>query len=251
MQSNCKQALSLSVNSDCPYSFSYNIKSYFRSLALIGSAPLQMVVICTQCLLSLLSLWAITSHLWQGNKLQGKPKYPVSAHKGWVLSLQVYTHTHTHTRIYKYHFIGASCTNIQSSKTCKIFPPLIRKRLNGQETGNSGCMCWCSLSLRLYEGFRPRVENYRFRITYWASKGVNVLCMHIKAHKNIHFFWIMFYFAFYFFGLISVWLILKLRRWSVTLLSWHVFKLFVGPQLWLRGNVCLWMHSLRVCVYFM
>lgn len=58
---------------------------------------LQMVVICTQCLLSFLPCEPspLTSDQ-EEVRLQGKPKYPVSKHEGWALPFQA-THTPEYT----------------------------------------------------------------------------------------------------------------------------------------------------------
>lgn len=70
-------------------------ESYFRTETRkqIQCVLLQMVVICTQCLLSFLPCEPspLTSDQ-EEVRLQGKPKYPVSKHEGWALPFQA-THT--------------------------------------------------------------------------------------------------------------------------------------------------------------
>lgn len=129
----------------------------------------QMVVICTQCLLSLLSLWAITSHLWQENKLQGKPKYPVSTHRGCVSV----SSGHTHTPEYTNTISDGSCTNIESSKTCKILPPLIRSHLNGQETSNSDV--FDSVIYQCKNCSDPYCRTSGFVSLIWQTKTLKVI----------------------------------------------------------------------------
>lgn len=78
--------------------------------------------------------------------LQGKPKYPVSTHQGWVLPLQVtrkHARTHVHVRTLRCkRQIVIQMGHAQSKATCKMISPHGSSHIYGMETDTRWWHCY-------------------------------------------------------------------------------------------------------------
>lgn len=88
--------------------------------------------------------------------------------------------THTHTPEYTNNISDGSCTNIQSSKTCKILPPLIRSHLNGQETSNSDVFDSVIYQWHCKNCSAPDCKTSGFISRIWQTKMLKVI-NHIQS----------------------------------------------------------------------